>query len=260
LTFDAGSFKLCQDTTFLWKKKRVKTVNGKMNFISPLYRASLIERTAGVLADACLENGQIVTAYCPNGTRLKGLSAPQTEIWLAYDSAIGKRLHFRWELSTSGGAVVGIDSDIHTALVLEAVNAGALYELSGYRDILPATESSALDLRFVPADARYPECFAAIAPVYAKKGVDLLYPDAVYTANRHVLNELEAVLNQGGRAVLLLIAQRIDCLGVKADWTADGDYIAALKNLCDKGLEIICCGCTVSVHGVWISARLPFSF
>lgn len=231
-----------------------------MNFISPLYRASLIERVADVLADACLENGQIVTAYCPNGTRLKGLSDPQTEIWLAYDSANDKRLHFRWELAASGGATVGVDSDIGATLTLEAVNTGALYELSGYRDILPAPEESSLDLRFVPADARYPECFAAIAPVYFKKGVDLLYPDGVYTANRHVLNGLEAVLNQGGRAVLLLIAQRIDCLGVKADWTADGDYVAALKNLYDKGLEIICCGCTVSVHGVWISARLPFSF
>lgn len=231
-----------------------------MNFISPLYKAALISRTANVLIDACLENGQIVTAYCPNDTRLKGLDMPQSEIWLAFDGARDKRLCYRWELVRTGGALVGVDLDVQTALVLEAVNSGVLYELSGYRDILPAPEESSLDLRFVPADARYPECFAAIAPVYFKKGVDLLYPDGVYTANRHALNELEAVLNQGGRAVLLLIAQRIDCLGVKADWTADGDYVAALKNLCDKGLEIICCGCTVSEHEVRIAARLPFSF
>lgn len=231
-----------------------------MNFISPLYKAALISRTANVLIDACLENGQIVTAYCPNDTRLKGLDMPQSEIWLAFDGARDKRLCYRWELVRTGGALVGVDLDVQTALVLEAVNSGVLYELSGYRDILPALEESSLDLRFVPADSRYPECFAAIAPVYVKSGVDLLYPDGVYTANRHALNELEAVLNQGGRAVLLLIAQRIDCLGVKAEWTADGDYVAALKNLCDKGLEIICCGCTVSEHEVRIAARLPFSF
>ncbi len=231
-----------------------------MNFISPLYKAALISRTANVLIDACLENGQIVTAYCPNDTRLKGLDMPQSEIWLAFDGARDKRLCYRWELVRTGGALVGVDLDVQTALVLEAVNSGVLYELSGYRDILPALEESSLDLRFVPADSRYPECFVAIAPVYVKSGVDLLYPDGVYTANRHALNELEAVLNQGGRAVLLLIAQRIDCLGVKADWTADGDYVAALKNLCDKGLEIICCGCTVSEHEVRIAARLPFSF
>lgn len=231
-----------------------------MNFISPLYKAALISRTANVLIDACLENGQIVTAYCPNDTRLKGLDMPQSEIWLAFDGARDKRLCYRWELVRTGGALVGVDLDVQTALVLEAVNSGVLYELSGYRDISPAPEESSLDLRFVPADSRYPECFAAIAPVYVKSGVDLLYPDGVYTANRHALNELEAVLNQGGRAVLLLIVQRIDCLGVKADWTADGDYVAALKNLCDKGLEIICCGCTVSEHEVRIAARLPFSF
>lgn len=231
-----------------------------MNFISPLYKAALISRTANVLIDACLENGQIVTAYCPNDTRLKGLDMPQSEIWLAFDGARDKRLCYRWELVRTGGALVGVDLDVQTALVLEAVNSGVLYELSGYRDILPAPEESSLDLRFVPADSRYPECFAAIAPVYVKSGVDLLYPDGVYTANRHALNELEAVLNQGGRTVLLLIAQRIDCLGVKVDWTADGDYVAALKNLCDKGLEIICCGCTVSEHEVRIAARLPFSF
>lgn len=230
-----------------------------MNFISPLYKAALISRTANVLIDACLENGQIVTAYCPNDTRLKGLDMPQSEIWLAFDGVRDKRLCYRWELVRTGGALVGVDLDVQTALVLEAVNSGVLYELSGYRDILPAPEESSLDLRFVPADSRYPECFAAIASVYVKSGVDLLYPDGVYTSNRHALNELEAVLNQGGRAVLLLIAQRIDCLGVKADWTADGDYVAALKNLYDKGLEIICCGCTVSEHEVRIAARLPFS-
>ncbi len=231
-----------------------------MNFISPLYKAALISRTANVLADACLENGQIVTAYCPNDTRLKGLDAPQSEIWLAFDGARDKRLCYRWELVRTGGALVGIDLDIHTALVLEAVNNGVLYELSGYADVQPAADDTALDLRMIPADSRYPECFAAIAPVYVKSGVDLLYPDAVYIANRHVLNGLEAVLERGGRAVLLLIAQRIDCLGVRADWIADGDYVAALKNLCDKGLEIICCGCTVSEHEVRIAARLPFSF
>ncbi|HBO58823.1 MAG TPA: hypothetical protein DD624_02805, partial [Alphaproteobacteria bacterium] len=185
-----------------------------MNFISPLYKAALISRTVNVLADACLENGQIVTAYCPNDTRLKGLDAPQSEIWLAFDGARDKRLCYRWELVRTGGALVGIDLDIHTALVLEAVNNGVLYELSGYADVQPAADDTALDLRMIPADSRYPECFAAIAPVYVKSGVDLLYPDAVYIANRHVLNGLEAVLERGGRAVLLLIAQRIDCLGV----------------------------------------------
>ena len=61
-------------------------------------------------------------------------------------------------------------------------------------------------------------------------------------------------------AVLILLAQRIDCIGARAQWTADAQYLTDLKELCDKGLEIICCGCSVSLQGIWVTARLPFTF
>ena len=74
-----------------------------MDFQSPLFRASFIERVSLVLADACLENGDIVTAYCSNVSRMKTLTEPGTEIFLSFNRKPGRRLSAaRWSVSTKG--------------------------------------------------------------------------------------------------------------------------------------------------------------
>ena len=121
--------------------------------------------------------------------------------------------------------------------------------------------SSYLDIVLTPQEnSGYPVCKVAIAPVYQKDGAELLYPDGIEVANHHTLKNLAAALQAGERAVLVLLAQRIDCIGVRAQWTADASYMVDLKDLYDKGLEIICCGCSVSLQGIWVTARLPFMF
>lgn len=235
-----------------------------MIFQSPLYRASLIQRISLVLVEACLENGEIVTAYCPNTTRMKTLDAPKTEIFLSYNPKPNRRLMYTWELSYVNGTKICINLGRCTDLVLEAIETGTLYELGGYEKaerIIPPMESPFLDIKLTPlADSGYPVCKVGIAPAYLKKGMDVLYPDGVNVSARHVLKQLEQALIIGERSVLLLLVPRIDCLGVRADWTADPTYVTALKELYDKGLEIICCGCTVSEQEIWVTAILPFSF
>ena len=232
-----------------------------MDFQSPLYKASLIRRYAKVLADVRMETGEKATAFCSNTTRMKTLSDPGTELYLSYCPKPNRRLQLTWEMAVANGTLVGVNMGRQTDLVAEAIMDNTLYELGGY-EMIQADQSVFFDLLLTPApDSGYPPCHVAIASVYEKKGADLLFPDTIDVANHHVLSHLEEALDNRERAVLVLLAQRIDCIGVRAQWTTDASYLVKLKELYDnKGLEILCCGCSVSQQGIWVTARLPFMF
>ena len=232
-----------------------------MDFQAPLYKASLIKRYAKVLADVRLETGEKATVFCSNTTRMKTLSDPGTEIYLSFSPKPNRRLQLIWELAVANGTLVGVNMGLQCDLIAEAIINGTLYELGGYEKI-EQDPSVFFDLILTPpSNSEYPHCHIAIAPVYEKKGTDLLFPDSISVSNHHVLNHLKKVLEKGERAVLVILAQRIDCMGIKAQWTCDAPYLVDLKELYDnKGLEIICCGCSVSQEGIWVTARLPFMF
>ena len=232
-----------------------------MDFQAPLYKASLIKRYAKVLADVRLETGEKATVFCSNTTRMKTLSNPETEIYLSYLPKPNRRLQLIWELASVNGTLVGINMDHQNDLIAEAIINEIFYELNGYETI-ENDPSVFFDLLLTPPEnSGYPLCHVAIAPVYEKKDAELLFPDTISVTNHHVLNHLAAALEKGERSVLILLAQRIDCIGIRAQWTADTSYLVELKELYEnKGLEILCCGCSVSEQGIWVTARLPFLF
>ena len=236
-----------------------------MDFQTPLYKASLIKRYSKVLADVYLESGEMTTVFCSNTTRMTSLTEPKTEIYLSYRNKDFRRLQLIWETALINGSMVGVNTSRQKDLIIEAIMNGTIPELTGYARIENASSylssPSYLDLILIPPEnTAYPLCKIAISPVYQKTGTDLSFPDGIDISNHHALKELSSALQAGERTVLILLAQRIDCIGVKAQWTADASYVVALKELCDKGLEIICCGCSVSMQGIWVSARLPFMF
>ncbi len=235
-----------------------------MDFLSPLYKAFLIKRYSKVLADVHLETGETATVFCSNTTRMTSLCDPKTEIYLSYRNQEFRRLQFVWETAVVNGTMVGVNIDRQKDLVIEAIMNNTLYELYGYakiEDTKPQTPSSYLDLILTPEEnSGFPVCKVAIAPAYQKSGAELIFPDGIDIVNHHTLKQLSAALQAGERAVLVLLAQRIDCIGIRAQWNMDAQYLVKLKELHDKGLEIICCGCSVSLQGIWITARLPFTF
>lgn len=235
-----------------------------MQFETPLYSARLTERVSMVLADACFDSGDLFTAYCSNVSKMKGLCVPGTQIYVSENTKKGHYIPFVWEIADVNGSLVGVNMARHYDLVLEAIRNGVMTELAGYEKserILPSSETSLLDIRLTPKQGDdKPLCKVAISSVYEKKGVDLTYPDTIYVANSRIADQMEESLDKGERVVLLLLAQRIDSIGVRANWTADPVYINRLKNLCDKGLEILCYGCTVTLKEIVVTARLPFFF
>ena len=64
-----------------------------MKFDAPLIRGSLIKRYKRFLADVRLEDGQTVTATCPNTGSMMGLVEEGLTVWLSTsDSPTNMRL------------------------------------------------------------------------------------------------------------------------------------------------------------------------
>ena len=234
-----------------------------MFFQPRLYSARLIERVATVLADVCFDNGEIATAYCSNVSKMTGLTQSGATVYVSQNHKAGRRIPFVWELSAANGSLVGVNMAHNFDLVLEGIRNGVVEELGGYvkcERILPSSDTSLLDMRLTPADRSRPMCKVAIDSVYCKKNVDLTYPDGIVVPHRHIAAQMRYALGKGERVVLLLLAQRIDAIGVRADWLADPEYVGEIKNLCDIGLEILCYGCSVSPERIVIAAKLPFMF
>lgn len=226
-----------------------------MNFTSQLYRANFIQRNAKLLAEVQLENGEHVLAYLPNMTDLNGVLFPGGEVYLSYNSNEFKRLHYVVELVNTGASLVGVNIDHHLDLFVEAV--AGFPELSGYKSIMPAEEHTVFDAELVSEQDEH--AFVVIAPIYEKNGMALTYPDGIMVGNRQIIRQIDQALEDKHKVFFCLLAQRQDFIEAKINWQTDPAFVTELKKLCEKGLEIFCCGCSVTMQGIQIINRCPFN-
>ena len=107
-----------------------------MRLPSPLLRGTLIQRYKRFLADVRLDDGQLVTATCPNTGSMMGLAVPGAVVWLSESDSPTRKYRHTWELVEAdlgkGPTLVGINTGHPNKLVAEALEAGRVKALAGY--------------------------------------------------------------------------------------------------------------------------------
>ena len=229
-----------------------------MLFPTPLLEGRLVRRYQRFLADVETADG-LVTAHCPNTGSMLGCKDAGMRVWLSPAANPARKLAWTWELvETAPGVIVGVHTGRSNALVREAIEAGAVPELTGYPTLRPEQrygEGSRIDL-LLQAPGR-PDCYVEVKNVTAAvEGGVGYFPDAVTARGAKHLRELAAMVAAGHRAVLVFCVQRGDVAEVRPADHIDPAYGRALRDALAAGVEVLALGATVTPQAIALTRRL----
>jgi len=228
-----------------------------MEFRESLIHGRLIKRYKRFLADVKLDNGEIVTAHCTNSGSMKSCLEENAEVYLSPVNDPKRKTQFTWEMIKINNNWVGINTNNPNQLAFEAISQEQIEKLSGYTDV--SREVKFGDSRFdIMAKNTAETCFVEVKNVTLKEGKYALFPDAVTSRGRKHLETLMKVKQQGMRAVMLYIIQRMDVEIFAPAKDIDPDYTETLKKAYKNGVEIIPLQAKVTPINIEIVGELPF--
>jgi sugar fermentation stimulation protein A len=235
-----------------------------MKFPDPLIPGRLVKRYKRFLADIELEGGEIVTAHCANSGSMLNVKEPGSKVWLSPARNPNRKLRYTWELIKIGATFVGINTALPNGIVEEAIVAGKIPELKGYKSLrreVKYGKNSRIDILL--EDPSRPTCYVEVKNVTLKRGLeknDLVeFPDSVTKRGAKHLAELSNMIAQGHRSVMVYLVQRQDggAFTIAAD--IDPDYKAALDKAMSAGVEILCYQCTLDTKKIEVSKSLKLA-
>lgn len=231
-----------------------------MQFTSPLIKGRLLKRYKRFLADVELDNGQIVTAHCPNTGAMTGCADPGFEVWLRYSDDPKRKLAYTWELARNQlGHWIGINTQNANKLCVEGVQNGVIEELADYKNLKTerkyGKENSRIDLFL--SDPTKGDCFVEVKSVTLLDDQLGYFPDAKTTRGAKHLRELVDVVSQGDRAVLLFCVQHSGIQSVSIAEHIDPEYSELFQIALSKGVEMHAYGCKMNQEKSELNQRLP---
>lgn len=231
-----------------------------MQFDPPLQSGILIKRYKRFLADVRLADGSEITIHCPNTGSMKNCAEPGSRVWFSDSGNDKRKYRHTWELvQVQDGAIAGINTSRANALVLEALQAGAIGTLAGYpvirSEVKYGSENSRIDL-LLEAEGR-PSCFVEVKSVTLGEGHTGFFPDAVTERGRKHLRELITMVEQGQRAVLFFCVQHTGVKVVKPADHIDPAYGKQLREAAESGVEVLAWRWQLSPQGAIVECALP---
>ena len=228
-----------------------------MIFPTPLVHGKLIRRYKRFLTDIELDHGEVVIAHTSNSGSMKSCLEEGAEVYLTHVDDPKRKTKYTWEMIKINESWVGINTAIPNVLVYEAVKNNQIEPLKGYTQV--KREVKYEDSRFdVYAANENEECYIEVKNVSLKDGEFARFPDAVTTRGKKHLETLIRVKQEGKRAVMVYVIQRMDVEVFTPAFDIDPDYAATLKKAFESGVEIYPIRAVVSPQGIVLGELLPF--
>lgn len=235
-----------------------------MKFPTPLVRGRLVRRYKRFLADITLDNGEVVTATCPNTGSMIGLATPGAIVWLSISTSPTRKYPHTWELVEAdlghGPVLVGINTGHPNRLVADAIAAGEIPELAGYAGLRREVKyglSSRIDILL--EDPAKGLAYVEIKNVHLSRKSGLAeFPDSVTERGVKHLAELSAMVAAGHRAVMLYLIQRADADHFAFAGDIDPRYAAAFAAARAAGVEALAYACRLTPEEIMITRPIPF--
>ena len=231
-----------------------------MDFPTPLLRGRLVERYKRFFADVDLDDGGIITAHCPNPGAMLGLNTPGLTAWVSRPPDPKRKLQYTLELLEADGGLVGINTLHPNRIAAEAIAEGRIPELAGYpslrREVKYAGDSR---IDILLEDPARPPCWVEVKNVHLQRRPGLAeFPDCKTERGVKHLKALERMVDEGHRAVMLFVIQRMDTEAFDTADDIDKAYGPALREAASRGVEVLCYGCHLTEEAIRLDRRVPW--
>jgi sugar fermentation stimulation protein A len=231
-----------------------------MRFTSPLIPGTLLQRYKRFLADVRLVNGEVVTVHCTNTGSMMGCKEAGSAVYISRSDNLNRKLAYTWELIEIEGSWVGINTMHPNKLVAEAIEAGVVAELAGYKTIRREVKVSAHSRLDLCLEGKSGNCFVEVKNVTLAVDGTAAFPDAVSERGTKHLKELMRLKRQGHRAAILFVIQRGDCGNFRPADEIDGEYGRWLRKAVKAGVEALPYVAKVTPKEIILTRRLETIF
>lgn len=216
-----------------------------MIFSPPLIPARLLRRYKRFLFDAVLDDGTEITGFCPNTGSMRGLTEPGSRIWLSRHDAATRKYAHALELVEADGTVVGVNTALPNRLAEEAILAGLVPPLAGFRTLKREQRygrNSRIDILL--EDETKGSVHVEVKNVhFIRKAGIAEFPDSVTTRGAKHLDEMGDLVDGAKRAAMLFIIQRADCDRLRICSDLDPGYGRAFARAVARGVEAYAVRC-----------------
>lgn len=228
-----------------------------MIFTHSLIKGTLLKRYKRFLADIRLEDGSIVTAHCTNSGSMKTCIEEGAPVYCTPVNDPKRKTKFTWEMIEINGSWIGVNTSVPNVLAEEFALNGTVPELGRYETVKREVTfgDSRFDLYCENGDNR---CFVEVKNVTMKDGAFARFPDAVTSRGKKHLHTLLQAKEQGYRAVMLYVIQRMDVDVFAPALSIDPAYAEALSGAVAGGVEVIPVQVQVSPTAIEYVRTLPY--
>ncbi|MBN1541622.1 DNA/RNA nuclease SfsA [candidate division KSB1 bacterium] len=224
----------------------------------PLTKGNLVKRYKRFLADIVLQNGEIVTAHCPNPGSMQSCSKAGRPVLLSKHESPKRKLAYTWELYRAPHSWVNVNTLRTNAIVAEAVKTGRIPSLTGYgflqREVTVGDSRIDLFLSGIRGD-----CYVEVKSVTLALKSVAMFPDAVTLRGRKHLRCLQQLTRAGARAAMLFLVQRGDVASFRPAHHIDPHYAETLQQAALNGVEILVYQTHITTKQTTVVRSLPYN-
>ena len=234
-----------------------------MQFDPPVQEAVLLKRYKRFLADIRWPDGLEETVHCPNPGAMLGVAPEGARCWVSRSANKARKLPCTLEIveceGPQGLVPVGINTHHPNRLAEEAIRAGLVEgvdpERPLEREVRYGEEKSRIDL----LQRGNRDLYIEVKNCHLLRRDDGMteFPDCVTARGLKHLRELARMVDDGARALLLIIVQRADGVGVMAAADLDPAYAEGFSWAAEQGVEMRAVRCAVEPQAINPTEAVP---
>jgi sugar fermentation stimulation protein A len=218
-----------------------------------LIHGKLIYRYKRFLADIVLDNGEEITAHVPNSGAMTSTIEENCDVWVSFHDNPKRKLKYTLELSKLQEQFICTNTNHANKVAIEAIQNGKIKELQGYDSLKPEQKYGKNSRIDILLEKKEQKCYVEVKSVTLKIDNYLAFPDAVTSRGEKHLRELEQMVKEGHRAVMLYVIQRTDNLPFRLASEIDTKYAQTFKEVTKNGVEVLVYQSSIDLNKISIN-------